>query len=355
MTMIIEKISIEYPQDDLFLIWKNSLSMFATKEAVSKRIKWAYNDNICGTGKMWVVKETKTNKIIGCCALIPRFFFINGQKVLAALIADTAIKPKYRTLGPALKLHREILNDTKEFSMILAFPDKIVEGILKVVGFKKAMTLVHVVKILKSDVWLDIKVNNKMIRKILMPLSKILDFGLKFIDFKVNENNKYAANFLDNFDHRFDKLCRMFRLQYDFMVEKNVDYLSWKFINSPFRKYNIFAVENKKSDEIIGFFVFFMKESSIFVEDFLWIESEIDFRVFVLLFTKAIRKKKFKSISFYVTENSLIHKNLRKSLFFRSKIKSDQNVFYYTKNEKVRADLSKVLKNSFLTMGDRDI
>jgi hypothetical protein len=351
MKFRIERVVDNYPNNVLLSIWEESYP--DAHEINEKRIKWAYQENICGKAQVWLLKDKVNEEYFGCSALIPRYFFVNGRKLLGALFSDTGIKKKYRTLGPALTLHKEIIHDSHDFKLILAFPNEISEAILKRFRFRKAMDLVYYIKIMKSSLVIEKKVKNKYLKKFLLPFGVVTDMGLQFFDYFVGLNkNKFDSQHIKGFDDRIDSIFVQAKAKFDFLQDRSSNYMNWRYGEHPYRNYHIFVLNEQNSSDLLGYVVYYIRDNRAFVDDFLWLEGFCTVKDLLNEFTMAMRKKKFKSVTFVFAENSELEKSFKGLGFFRTNSKLP--LLYFSLDEGFLSNLSKATQKSFITLGDRD-
>ena len=347
MDIEIEKVVGNYPNDILQSIWDESFPGIDGK----KRIEWAYQENICGKAQMWLLKYKTTGGYFGCSALLPLYFFVNGKKMRGAVIVDTAVKKKYRTLGPALKLHREIIKSSQDFGLIIAFPNKLGQAVIKMVGFKKAKDLIHNVKIINSKSVIENRIKNPFVFKLLLPFAPIINFGLKLLDFRIVSNKKFIGCHIKTFDKRFDDIWGKFSRKIDFTIDKSSNYLNWRYRNYPNKDYNIYIVCGRDSPNLLGYIVYYKEDNWVFVDDFLWLEESLKLKNLLFLFIRTMRKKNVSKISFDFMSNSLIQKTFKRKGFLRKK--DPQPIWYFSSDESLNQIFPHLIQKAFITSGDR--
>lgn len=348
MDVEIEKIVGNYPDNILSSIWSESLPLLDTK----KRIGWAYEENICGKAQMWLLKYKTTGEYFGCSALLPRYFFVNGKKMQGALIADTAVKKKYRALGPALNLHKEIIKSSQDFGLIMAFPNREVQAVIKMVGFKKMKNLINNIKIIKSITIIERKIKNPFIFKVLLPLVPIVDFGLMLLDFRIVSGKKFTGCHIENFDKRFDDIWEKFSRKFDFIIDRSSNYLNWRYRRNPRKNYNIYVLYERDSPNLLGYIIYYIEDNWVYVDDFLWLEESLKLENLLSLFISTMRKKDVKLICFEFIDNSLIQKSFKRMRFF--KMKSTHPIFYFSSDEFLNQIFPQLIRKAFITSGDSD-
>lgn len=348
MDFEIEKVVGNYPNDTLQSIWGESLPQLDTK----KRISWAYQENVCGKAQIWLLKNKTTGEYFGCSALLPRYFFVKRKKMLGALIADTAVKKRYRALGPALKLHREIIRSSQDFGLIMAFPNKVVQAVIKMVGFKKMKNLIKNIKVIKSITIIEKKIKNPLIFKLLLPLVPIVDFGLRLLDFRIFSGKKFRGCHIENFDKRFDDIWEKFSRKFDFIKDRSSNYLNWCYKKSPDKDIKIYVVYDRKTLSLLGYIIYCIEDNWVYVEDFLWLEESLKLENLLSLFVSTMRKKDVKLICFEFIDNSLIQKSFKRMRFFR--MKSTAPILYFSSDESLNQIFPQLIQKAFVTSGDSD-
>ena len=348
MDVEIEKVVGNYPNDTLQSIWSESLPLLDAK----KRIGWAYEENICGQAQIWLLKYKTTGEYFGCSALLPRYFFVNRKKMLGAHIADTAVKKRYRVLGPAIKLHKEIIKSSQDFGLIMAFPNEVVQAVIKMVGFKKMKNLIKNIKIIKSITIIEKKIKNPLIFKLLLPLVPIVDFGLRLLDFPIVSGKKLTGCHIENFDKRFDDIWEKFSRKFDFIIDRSSNYLNWRYRKNYRKDYNIYVVYERGSQNLLGYVIYYIKNNWLYVDDFLWLEESLKLENLLSLFISTMRKKDVKLICFEFIDNCLIQKSFKRMRFIR--MKSTAPILYFSSDESLNQIFPQLIQKSFITSGDCD-
>ena len=348
MDIEIEKVVGNYPSIILSSIWSESFPDLDSK----KRIVWAYQENVYGEAQMWLLKNKTTGEYFGCTASLPRCFFINGKKIKGTLLADTAVKKKYRTLGPVLKLHKEIIRSSQDSGLLIAFPNKVAEASIKMVGFKKAENLINYIKIIKSITILEEKIKNPIIFKLLFPFLPIVNFGLKLLDFRTGSSKKFTCSHIKTFDKRFDEIWEKFSRRYNFVFERSSNYLNWRYGESYDKDYNIYVVLDRDSQNLLGYIIYYIKNDWVYVDDFLWLEESLKLKNLLSFFIRMIRNKNVKLVRFIIIDNSLIQKIFRKMRFIR--MNPTYPILYFSLDESLNQIFPHTVKKAFITSGDKD-
>ncbi len=84
------------------------------------------------------------------------------------------------------------------------------------------------------------------------------NFITKFIPKKIptkTENHKYEIKKIEKFEKNFNLFWERYKSKFPIIIEKNVQYLNWRFTNHPSEKYYEYLMLDKENEEIRAFFV----------------------------------------------------------------------------------------------------
>lgn len=348
MDIQIEKVGEIYKENILSPIWKEGLPYLD-----ERRINWSYEGNVCGKAQLWLLKDKATGEYFGSSALLPGYLFIKGKKTPYAIIVDNTVKKKYRTLVPALKLYKEIMKSSQDFALILAFPNKIAEAVLKMSGFKTLLDLVTNIKILKSRTVIEKKIRDPLVTRLLLPAATITDFGLRLFECRISGDKKYMGGHVDSFDERFDHIVEKAKNKFTLITDRNSNYLNWRYKDCPYKDYNFFVVTEASSSNIVGYIIYYSDGESVFVDDFLWLGESLKLEDLLSIFVKAMRKNDIKIIYFTLIENGVVEKAFKRMGFSKRNIV--QTILYFSSDQFLNEKMPDLRERAFLTLGDQDI
>ncbi|MBI5249629.1 MAG: GNAT family N-acetyltransferase, partial [Desulfomonile tiedjei] len=78
-------------------LWVENLDIRGTGQ---EKYQWYYQENPCGQGQIWLMRDGNTGKVIGTGGLGNRTILVGGKRLRAGLLADLAICKTHRLLGP---------------------------------------------------------------------------------------------------------------------------------------------------------------------------------------------------------------------------------------------------------------
>jgi len=205
------------------------------------------------------------DKIIGCYHRIPQRIKIGDEIALCHRGSDLAVHPDFRNMGISTKMIERFNEKYKEIGVQIVFHFSI-NPILITSWEKKYSVFPHdIVNLVKIK---DIKLHLHMMKSENVLFKRIGFHTLKLINYLRNvfissESLCSLAyiNILEikKFDYRIDDFWDEVSKQYNFIVERNKDYLNWRYCNHLGGDYLIKIAE--KDGKILGYIVLRINKS----------------------------------------------------------------------------------------------
>ena len=179
---------------------------------------------------------------VGQVASIPCKYLMPDEKepVTLTLTMNVCVAPKYRGMGILTELMDQIHKvDQYSVPFSIGIPnDQSMKGHLKNKYYPLPMTL------LIRPVILSNYFSSSLVRKLAKPFDALWRKGA---DVEYQEYSK-------RFDERFDDLTNSIH-QKAIRQLRNLDFLNWRYIDNPRRKYKIFAALDKDGQQVQGYLV----------------------------------------------------------------------------------------------------
>ena len=342
------KADIQKGKQRILSVWEKNF-----KDVTQERYRWFYENNPYGQALSWLVTDQETNSVVGSTALFPRGMSLDGKKALAGIAADFAVNRDHRSLSAALKLQKAVLSGCKENKMefIYGFSNEQSEAVLLRAGHKKLGEAHRLAKLLRTK--------SKLKKYLPLPGVNLLSIALDFILATFSKERSYAKSshfkieLPKRFDERFDSLWEEAKSQFKVIGERTQQYLNWKYVDNPHKKYHIFSLVEKEGEKILGFVVFYLQDNSCFVADLLYENSDFALNSLLAQFIIFSREKRVDSVSVLILSPPSLVENLKAFGFhFR---KENSKVLIYIEEESPHLPLVMNKENWFLLEGDRDI
>ena len=316
-------------------------------------IRWQYNEN--PQGKAIVVlcfDEEKEDFIIGQETIIPTELNIGNTIVKTSISVNSIVHSEYRRRGIFSEL-LSLLPDIalkEDIGSVYTAPNSISHNAFLKEGWKEIARLPLLVRILKPSNYF-----NNVLKIFLRPI----DFFYKIYSKDLLKIEEYNGDFND-FKHLTTKLPNRIKIS----LNRNQQYLQWRYNNHPTRKYTTHVV--RKESELIAYIItretkFDGKPIGVIL-DFVTNGEKNNEEEFVNLVKFALFELQKKRIAVAIATFSppmLEYKILKKAGFFKVPefLKPEPLPFIVNIFDKNNDELKSIenYDNWFFTFGDYDI
>ena len=202
---------------------------------------WQYRDNPHGKAIVLLAQDDSNDMIVGSNTIIPTSLLIDKQEILSSLACNVQIHPKYQKRGlfsklislmPSIALKNNI-------SSLFAIPnDKSFNSFIKT-----GSTEIIQLPLLGRPV--------KFSHFFRFPFNKILSI------FDIFWKKKFQTSNIESFDGNFEdfeKLVRKKSEYVDVIQSRKKEFLKWRYMNHPTRKYEIYIL--KTNEQLKGYIIF---------------------------------------------------------------------------------------------------
>jgi len=348
MSYQVQKFKFQEQKELLFSMWKKHL-MNTNKQ----RLQELYT----GFGSPEVITlliNYREDASVGAVSLMERILSLNDKKVKIGVNFDMMIDKKHRTLGPALKLLKSLIQEAEDrnYQALLAMPNKMSEPIFARAGYELIGRVYRWSRVINFNAKLKKIIKFEFARKIAGLFLKIYWFfrydllnSLSCVFAKTKIVLK-EYNLEDN-----DNLDRISRLDKK-GLEYPRNYLEWRFGKvSPFKNKFLYVSRKGKAEENVGFIIYRIDkgDNTAYLESFSIQGDSKTVKMAVCEFIKIMKEERVGSISVTFYGNNCMEKILRKTGFVK---RESRPVYVYSKNK----DLKKYLKeNKILLFFESDL
>ncbi|MFK8077030.1 MAG: hypothetical protein AB8B84_10625 [Granulosicoccus sp.] len=276
-----------------------------------RRTQWMYENNPAGRAVICTIRHNESEKEIGMLALSKRQIKTRSGIHSSGIFCDLVTDRSHRTLGPAIKLMQEALNNAKSHSLrrIYGWPNE-----KSVVLFKRLPSA----KLGRVDIyrryfnWSSIFSDHlpRLPAQVLGAVFKFADNTLQWVLEQVNRQ-LYQVREISEFDQHFDALWSTASERYEEIGVRNAEFLNWRFCQNTEDDHRILAIYSRKTKKLTGYIVYReLNETSVEISDFLAIDSRFAERALLRASSSYIRNKGYQKISVHFTGNSSTARNL---------------------------------------------
>ena len=283
---------------------------------MEKRWKWEWACNPNKDDNRIYVAESD-DCIAGATYRWPFELITDGRKIKTAFSVNSMVHPNFRRMGIMEKLYKKSFDD---------FP----------ILFSKG-TMPGMYRLLLKIGYLPLAPNT-IFTSIVSPFCwMIWRIGLKKISpriDKLSETDFSEYKLILRFDEKFDQFFTKIHKSFYGIINKNKEYMNWRYFDIPIRKYKIFnrVVDSK----IVSYIVLGSAGSTGKIVDLLWDHDQKDEPRKSIRFAKRFfRKSGFIKVSCWCTYTKL-RESLKKQFFFDRG--ETPNFSYYSKDPNFTID-----------------
>lgn len=319
-----------------------------------ERFNWIYENNPYGKPECWLARNVEQNIFIGTTALFPRGMMTQGKIRKAGIAGDFAINKSHRALGPALSLQKKAFSSCRNnnIDFLYGIPNKQAEPVMVRAGYKIIGSNAWMNKPIKTYNYLKRYIKSRLLLKMLSrPFDVIIRLLSKESYYK--KQGSYSFETLKSFDNRFDELWNKVSEKHTIIGERKSNYLNWKYINNPYKVFDIFAIVKKETKEILGFIVSHTSENRVEIVDMLTLDLKDTFDSLMTEFIRYHRNKGLEAVSIIYFGNEDIVMKLKQYRFFITN--TEEKVIAYADPDSPLISCIMNKSNWYLLKGDQDV
>ncbi|MEC8074325.1 MAG: GNAT family N-acetyltransferase [Pseudomonadota bacterium] len=282
---------------------------------------WKYKGkNPFGRSLVWVAEKDK--KIVATFSIIPLEYIINQKKVLGACSIAMIVHPDYQNKGLIKFVADKLFEDAtfKRIKFIYGYPNERAYQIHKKI-------------FLYEDISMQKLFYRKLDKKIIINKTR---------KFKVEKTYKFSKN--------FTKFLTRGKKQRKICLNRNIQFLKWRYLQRPDHKYSFFLFKNI-NNKICGYVVLkIYKENKIkrgHIIDIFYDKNENIFSEIIKFSEEHFYKKKCNEITLWLQGDQNAESKL---MYFSYKIINKRPMICKFLNKNIKKKL--LAKNWFFTMGD---
>jgi GNAT superfamily N-acetyltransferase len=246
------------------------LSAWVTNVSLRDRYRWIYQDNPHGKALTWLAVTSEDNKIVGCASVFPRKMWLNGHVETGSVGGDTYVDPMWRRKGIAEALHRASSTGMRENGVVLQYGFPLREnlkakwkaGACLPGDFVSARCFLSTRPFLKK-----VKPDRFLPGKLLEVLDSVF---LKVTNPRIfsSADTEYEVLKIETFDERFEAFSEELSSSLKICCVRDSSYLRWRFLDNPFRKYELLEVTRKRDGRLYGFAAIEVSEQIGLISEF---------------------------------------------------------------------------------------
>jgi len=319
---------------------------------------WMYKQNPAGQGIIFVADHN--DMIVGHYAIVPMLMNVNKNIVVGSLSLDTMTHPDYRRLGifEALAKATYSYGQSKGINLVIGTPNIYSgPGLINKLNWFIVSSHQLFFKPLNWENALRHRIHNKILLKICGNIGKLSQHTIYRNRSKIPRNINIIK--ISSFDDRIDEFWNDISHYHPITVVKNKEFLNWRYVAVPDKKYTIYIAET--GNKIEGYIILRYETKKTrkigLIFDMVVRPSRKD--VIYLLVSKAIEyfsSENVDLIEYYMFTDKLFQRALRDMGFIKLPSFFEKNIFcIYSKIPVDTMEFLKDKRNWFVQLGDSDL
>lgn len=212
-----------------------------TADSTAQRFEWLYLHGPAGPARVWICQEPGSFAPGGIAAAFPRWVCASGRRQVGWVLGDFCLLPRYRSLGPAVKLQKACLAGLYSHTnpIIYDFPSASMAAIYERLGIKAHQRVVRLAKLVRVD-----SRAQRWIRppRLARALSSVVNRGLAIQNHvpKIPPRDDSATSLhAGACEYEFTHLAKHVGATLGICLERSAEYLNWRYRQHPYRRYEI--------------------------------------------------------------------------------------------------------------------
>jgi hypothetical protein len=349
MAYSILQADIDKDKATLTQLWQRNLG-----PAPEGRFQWIYKNNPSGDPTSFLVQHAETGLAVGSFSLFPRTIFIHGKPVQALISGDLVVDQEHRAIGLAIDMAKSAISmaDRNASGVLLAVPNEKSHGVGLKAGADILGDLCEMTQVLRTYSYIRRHIHFPLPAR---ALSSLLDLGFRVratAPFGTRKR-KYSTEVGTGFNEKYDELWKKLSKKYSLVGERSSRFLEWRFHQSPYKEYKVFALGSSRNTSVLGYVIFCVDGKKAKIADIGFDGTEESFTEALSSFSLHQRAQGVESISLCIAGHAkLIHLLEQLGYSLRSR---ERKVLIYAPAA-LKAIIESVKTDHwFLTSADNDI
>lgn len=257
-------------RDTVLSIWWGNLGQ---TDRIAAKYDWCYLDSPFPAPVIKLLRHVPSGDWVGSCCAGKRRMACGDRVLTAGVMADLAVVPAHRTLGPAMMLQQAIVAEAKEqLDLLYGFPNANAVAVFKRSGYARLTDLVRYVHVLRSAQYLRRHVPGWLAA----PLGAMADTALRLQEgLRRLRGPSLRADWCAQADDRMDALWQRSPRGKVMLTVRNAEYLRWRFDRSPMATTRYLTLSPRGSEELHAWFATQLEDGTLHVRDY-WTDHGVD-------------------------------------------------------------------------------
>ncbi len=316
------------------------------------RFDWLYRKNPDGEAVLWTVRDGKSGEMAGFTVALPRRVMVDGEVRICWNGADFSMHPKFRTLGPAIKLRRAAREgvDAGRVDFLYAHPNERMAVVHARVGHLPVGRMFRYAKPLRIGPYLQTKVSSRFLAGILGAVGdRLVRLGAR--ETWHRSTCEVGPRAGDRFDERYDRLFEQAAGCARVVGVRDARYLNWRYAENPL--YETRVLEARDGGRLRAYLLYVVNDDTASIKDVFPPGDGAAVRDLIAGVIREGRRLGLRSASVTTLEGNPLDRHFAE-FGFRLRPESSQ-MFAYAPPERPWREVVTDRQAWFLTVGDRDV
>jgi hypothetical protein len=215
-----------------------ALKLYLTPLADHARFDWLYKRNPHGQVRVWLAFEGNS-QLVGTAAAFPRRAYMAQEQKEAWVFGDFCVSDRYRSLGPAIALQRQLLQAASANRVFVSydFPSPAMAAVYKRLKIEPASRMIRLAKMLRMDRKAPKWLRDGMLGGVLTSAGNAF---LRVTSCRGSIDPTIETSLVKGkCGSEFDALADNETKKFGFCVQRSSDYLNWRYLENPYKAHEI--------------------------------------------------------------------------------------------------------------------
>jgi len=232
----------------------------------ARRSEWLYDKNPAGNAWSWFAIEESLPSPIGVATVVPRFMWVGESLKLCGQVADFAIDPGYRSLGPAMLLQKATFDPVNRGLLAFCYdcpPDDRGMSTFRRMGMEANCRMRRFARPLRVER----RLGEKLASKKLVSITALFgNLALRLLPTRRHSASGIKVSVHEGrFGAEFTELDRNVRGGNLIRSRRSAEDLNWRFRDDPLNQYQVLTAH--RGGELVGYAVVSLGEQDAYVLD----------------------------------------------------------------------------------------
>jgi len=241
----------------------------------NRKIQKLRHANPLGPGWSWIARPQGSETAIAAASVLPRWFWVDGRKVLGGQVIEFAVEAPYRSLGPAVLLQRATFEPVNSGEVAFGYdcpPHERGMATFLRLGMQPTAEVLRYALLLRSDEFLDNRLGSGAWKQ---PLVAAANLALRLNRPRRSVHGLEICAHEKAFDEEFSHLDLCTSSSGSVRAGRAAEDLNWRYLDDPWSANGCFktwfgryrVVVARQAGELVAFAILSVQEETAWLAD----------------------------------------------------------------------------------------